>query len=463
MKKQILLIASYLIFTNLFFAVVSYYLGLNRPLINLDYLIVLIFCCSTRNILLSNVLLILSLFLIYSIDLILLILQIFPFVNFNDLIYLSNFIFNAPILYRISLLGMIVIFFIYFFIIRDIVFKKININYYQYLILILICSIALLTSNSITSSIESVKQIQYRFFNSQLIFFIENEQSSFLKFNHNKNLLGPSPYQAATQPLRAKIILKKKLSNKILVIVNESWGQTLYKDQQEAILKPIYQKKSKLDFIEQGGFSVVGATVAGEIRELCHKRPLALDLKYINAHELQDCLPNQLKNLGYQTYAFHGAKSMMYERDSWYPKIGFKHIFFFDQLPKAGLCYSFEGRCDVKMLPYIKYSLQHSPKSFVYWLTLNTHAPYEDKIFYKGLNCKAVGIKETTETCGNYKLQYQFFYSLSQLIDDPSMKGVEVYIAGDHSPPIINMMSNLLSFKGSEIAWIHFKIKEETN
>lgn len=305
-----------------------------------------------------------------------------------------------------------------------------------------------------------VNRFQHRILNSQLLFFIKYKRSSFFKFNNNNNnLLSPSPYQAATQPLRESIKNDKILPNKILVVVNESWGQTLYENQQLAILNSIYQKKSKLDFIEQGGFSVVGATVAGEIRELCHKRPLTLDLKDINSLELQDCLPNQLKKLGYQTYAFHGAKSMMYERDSWYPKIGFDHIFFFEQLPKAGLCYSFEGRCDVKILPYIKYSLQKSPKAFVYWMTLNTHAPYEDKIFFKGLNCRSIGIKENTETCSNYKLQYQFFYSLSQLIDDPTMKGVEVYVAGDHSPPIINMMSNLFSFKGSEIAWIHFRIK----
>ena len=39
------------------------------------------------------------------------------------------------------------------------------------------------------------------------------------------------------------------------------------------------------------------------------------------------------------------------------------------------------------------------------------------------------------------------------------MQGVEVYVVGDHSPPIFNLSDNFFSFKGSDVAWFHFKIK----
>lgn len=92
-------------------------------------------------------------------------------------------------------------------------------------------------------------------------------------------------------------------------------------------------------------------------------------------------------------------------------------------------------------------------------MTLSTHAPYDDTLFIQGLNCTNLKIKEKSETCRNYKLQYQFFSALSQLIDDPAMKGVEIYVVGGHSPPIFNLGDNFFSFKGSEVAWIHFKVK----
>ncbi len=65
-------------------------------------------------------------------------------------------------------------------------------------------------------------------------------------------------------------------------------------------------------------------------------------------------MPNQLKKQGYETQATHGAMSIMYDRSSWYPKAGFEHIRFFEQLPNAGVCRAFSGRCDVKLIPEIK-------------------------------------------------------------------------------------------------------------
>lgn len=154
----------------------------------------------------------------------------------------------------------------------------------------------------------------------------------------------------------------------------------------------------------------------------------------------------------------HGAMSVMYDRSSWYPKAGFEHISFFEQLPDAGLCRAFSGRCDTQLIPHVKQQLLGSDKSFVYWLTLNTHAPYDDKVTIKGLNCRALKVKEDSETCHNYQLQYQFFSSLAAIIDDPAMHGVEVYVAGDHTPPIFNMGDNFFSFKASQLAWVHFKM-----
>ncbi|MBE9595770.1 sulfatase-like hydrolase/transferase [Moraxella sp. K2450] len=256
------------------------------------------------------------------------------------------------------------------------------------------------------------------------------------------------------------VLNQQPISDKILFVVSESWGETARPNQQQAILKPIYDKKDKLQFIEQGSFPFVGATVMGEFRELCKKKLMVMDSKNIPPHEFEQCLPNLLKQQGYTTHSIYGADDRLYSPNYWYPLAGLDNRHFVDDLPNGGQCMSFDGRCDVQLLPYVKNALQSSDKSFVYWLTLNSHAPYDDKIFIDGIDCQSVGLKDSTQSCNNYRLHYQFFHTLSQLIDDENMKGLEVYVVGDHAPPLTNLKEGLTAFKGVDVAWLHFKIKE---
>lgn len=454
-------LVGYSVFCNLYFIIAMFYFGLGRPIVNLDYLLLLgIFLFPHSKI--RSTLLFISLLSIYLIDLLLQILQVFPFVRLTDLFYLSGFIFNGPILYRLILLLSIIIFFVIFFIIRDYFYKTINLNLKKIILIIFSILLTLFTKHLIhpLEKDRPYNQIERELVGSQLLFFIKFRQSSFIEaIGGDTTKLQPSPYKNATHPLFEQIKEHRLLSQKILLIVNESWGETNKPEHQQKILEPIYQKVNKLDFIQQGSFNFIGATVAGELRELCNKQPTNFNLKDSQKNEFKNCLPNQLKNLGYTTSANHGAMSILYDRSSWYPKAGFQHLYFFEQLSNSGNCKAFSGRCDVRIFPEIKKQLLASDKSFVYWMTLNTHAPYDDTVFLKGLDCRALKVKVDSETCHNYELQYQFFQNLAKLIDDPRMQGLEVYIAGDHSPPIFNLSDNFFSFKGSDIAWVRFKVK----
>ena len=72
----------------------------------------------------------------------------------------------------------------------------------------------------------------------------------------------------------------------------------------------------------------------------------------------------------------------MFERQAWYPKVGFNKEIFGDQLVKRTkrVCGSaFKGACDADLAPVIedpsrKASISGKPR-FIYWLTLNTHIP----------------------------------------------------------------------------------------
>jgi len=54
--------------------------------------------------------------------------------------------------------------------------------------------------------------------------------------------------------------------------------------------------------------------------------------------------------LGYETVSFHGYHRWFYQRELWYPTVGFQRIYFADEMqqfspPKCGT--SFAGTCDL--------------------------------------------------------------------------------------------------------------------
>lgn len=361
-------LVGYFVFCNLFFIIVMFYFGLGRPIVNLDYLFLLGFFLPPPS-QIRSILLFISLLFIYLVDLLLQVLQVFPFVRLTDLFYLSSFIFNGPVQYRTLLLLTVMVFLIVFFVIRDYFLKVISISLNGFFLIIFLIILILFTKHLIhpLEQDRPYNHIEREWIGSQLLFFIKFRQSSFIQaIGGDMKKLQPSPYENSTKPLFEQIKGHHPLPKRILLIVNESWGETTKPEHQQKILEPIYQKIDKLEFIRQGSFNFIGATVAGELRELCKKQPINFNLRDLPVNEFRNCLPNQLKNLGYKTSANHGAMSILYDRSSWYPKAGFQHLYFFEQLSNSGNCKAFSGRCDVKIFPEIKKQLLSSDKSFVY-------------------------------------------------------------------------------------------------
>ncbi|MHA3048549.1 sulfatase-like hydrolase/transferase [Acinetobacter sp. ANC 4639] len=447
---DILYILGFMAFFNMLQYFLCKYFGLSRSLLDVDYLF-LFFLIIISNFFLCNFLVMPLLFLFYMVDFFVILLQIFPFIKINDFLYLSSFIFNGPDLYKILTLCFFILYIIYFFVFRDFFLKKIK----NVIIMSIFC-LLFLGGGVAAQIIFPTNGI----LGSQLIFLLKNKNNTFNDiWKINPAILQPSLYRSASHPLHLQLRTKHINSNKILYIVNESWGQTTNPNILAEVLAPILKNQQRLEYFEQGSFPFVGATVQGEVRELCEKRPATFNMRLIKSSEFQSCLPQLLKNRGYATSALHGAPGEMYERNTWYSEIGFKNIFFFKDLSLGKNCKSFSGRCDIFLIPTVKRLLLSNKKSFVYWMTLNTHAPYDDYVFVRGFNCNSMEVKPDSESCHNLILQYQFFAALASLLDDPNMHGVEVYVVGDHSPPLFNFNDNLFIFKGNEVAWIHFKIR----
>lgn len=447
--KDGVVIAIMFLLINLSFWLIAKYYGLDRALFNVDFLLLNLFLYYKNR---FNALLLFCVFFILCfVEILLFGLQVFPFVGLNDIIYLSGFVFNGPVLYAFIVIFSIIAVVFAYYLINKFIYQNVSLAKRNWLGVVAVSFVLLMVAVLLNNNILT----------SQSYFLIKNRNLSMVDIAKDGKVLEELKSEYASKPLLEQIKNNQLKSDKILFIVSESWSETAKPEQQQAILKAIYDQKDKFEFIDQGHFAAVGATVTGEMRELCQKRLMAMDTRQVSADELEECIPNLLKIKGYDTHSVYSGYEGLYSPEYWYPLAGLDNRYFFKDLPEGGHCKYTDARCDILLVDKVKELLLSSQKSFVYWLTLNTHAPYNDIVFIDGFDCNEVGLETGTAVCNNYKLHYQFFTALAKMIEDPQLKGVEVYVVGDHPAPITDLSDGLKAFKGSDVAWLRFKIKGE--
>jgi hypothetical protein len=246
-------------------------------------------------------------------------------------------------------------------------------------------------------------------------------------------------------------------ANRILFVVAESWGQPKDPGVLQEQLKPI-AGSSRVQGLSLTKVHALGATAAAELRELCGILPTRLNFRKLTASAVGDCLPRALARSGYRTVGLHGAHGLMYRRLLWWPEIGLNEMLFREALPSNGsVCYSFPGFCDIELFSVIKQQLA-SERIFLYWLTLNSHVPYDrrDVTSYRESLCQGVlGATYPEQLCNYQNLHVQFFEGLARLIEDDSMAGVEVVVVGDHAP-VFDDGDTKLRFERNEVPLLHF-------
>ena len=257
--------------------------------------------------------------------------------------------------------------------------------------------------------------------------------------------------------------IKKPYNKKILFIIAESFGVLKNNDIQQEVFQKIYEQSDRFEFIEHGVVEANASTLAAEFREFCRKSfEKGIDFSKTNDKEFSDCVPNKLKVQGYKTVSFHGASSFMYNRKVTYPKFGFQKNIFRENTLDKKQCHAFNGTCDSEIFSLIANEFLDSDKIFVYWLTLTSHYPYNEKdIFNRRFNCQKYDIPQGP-LCRNLILQTQFMDQLADLSKQPTMTGVEVFLVGDHPHQTIDPNDLLFSEKIIEkekVSFIHFKIK----
>ena len=231
---------------------------------------------------------------------------------------------------------------------------------------------------------------------------------------------------------------------------------------QQEVFRRISEQQSHYDFFTIGEVHIDGATVQGEIRELCNKLlHNGHDTRHFTETDFSTCLPQVLSRQGYHTVALHGAGSSMYHRNSLYPKLGFQKTLFNEHMLGKKRCHSFKGTCDSEIFQLVADEFAGKDKALVYWLTLTSHYPYDEKdIFSHRFDCAKFNIETSASICRNIQMQTQFMDLLAELSTRPEMKGAEVLVVGDHMPSGFDGEDVFKTIKLHRSAFVHFKVKD---
>ena len=207
------------------------------------------------------------------------------------------------------------------------------------------------------------------------------------------------------------------------------------------------------------GVPFYGSTASGEVRELCSEwRPYE---EFIGAPG-PNCLPARLAAAGYETSAVHGFTKNFYERNEWFPNIGFEHLLFAEDLyrPNDKQCGPvFRGLCDSDLATRVQNMLKtagESPK-FVYWLTLNTHLPVNKDEAPGVLGCENDGGRfGDRSVCDLTEMFLDVIERVTTFATDKDMPKMDVLIVGDHAPPYWKRHRRA-KFVTGEVTWISLR------
>lgn len=232
----------------------------------------------------------------------------------------------------------------------------------------------------------------------------------------------------------------------IVLTVVESWGQFRNPHMAEALTAPYEDGRISAAYdVSYGTAPFDGTTVPGEVRELCHTH-MGFGVLNVSASESERCLPKELEAEGYSTYALHGYVGDMFQRNSWYPKLGFEKIWFGPDLEREGLpeCPgAFPGACGTAIAPWIGTHLltkgNREPR-FVYWMTLNSHIPLplDPRLPPDTLCSSAPMLENSGALCSWFRILHAVHTSVAELAIQAAGRPTVFVLVGDHAPPFAN-------------------------
>jgi hypothetical protein len=250
-----------------------------------------------------------------------------------------------------------------------------------------------------------------------------------------------------------------QLPNLVQILV-ESWGYATDDGLRQALLAPYAdpQLLARYEVIE-GTMPFEGPTTSGEARELCQSH-LGFNASHGSIEQMQHCLPMRLRGMGYKTLGVHGFKGEMFDRQVWFPEMGFEDIWFEDRLHAAGLpdCPGFfPGTCDASVAAWLGERLAQPQTSplFVHWVTLNSHLPVPlPATLSDPASCAvSAATKDDAQICSWYQLVSVVQNSVRAMALRPLSRPTIFVIVGDHAPPFDRQVTRN-QFSASNVPYV---------
>jgi len=185
-----------------------------------------------------------------------------------------------------------------------------------------------------------------------------------------------------------------------------------------------------------------GATTGATSRELCGRWATYGD--YLAEADV-DCLPARLAARGYETHAVHAYTGRMFARFDWYPKIGFKHLIFEEQMRargEEGHCGTvFRSACDGAAADIVRELLiaPGDQPRFVYWLTVDSHMPIKPEDGKRRWDCRSGQPFGNETVCLIAQIWADVFEATARVATDPELPAyTSVLVVGDHPPGFVS-------------------------
>ena len=245
--------------------------------------------------------------------------------------------------------------------------------------------------------------------------------------------------------------------NFVLVLV-ESFGAFRDPVKQEWVSAAFRNGVIDSRFRTESGFvPFKGATVSGEFRELCRISAGVSDYPSEDTL-LRSCLPNRLKVLGYETTAIHGFSGSMFDRVNMYPKLGFSHSIFHEQLSRSRGFHdcegAFRGTCDADIARLIASLLNDTGEKkpqFIYWVTLDSHLPIARASANSSV-CEAARLDPNI--CDWAVTLRNTLTEIAKTAATPGSRHTEFVVVGDHAPPFL-FQKERKQFDNRTVPFIH--------
>ncbi|WP_332765892.1 sulfatase-like hydrolase/transferase [Phenylobacterium sp.] len=242
--------------------------------------------------------------------------------------------------------------------------------------------------------------------------------------------------------------------DRILSVSVEALGLSSNKVFNQAIVAPLEERLAGEYSVTVSAHAFKGATLAGELRELCGLRISGTPTRADSEAIRPECLPATLKARGYQTTGLHGNSKYFYNRGELYRAIGFDKSIFYEDLAGAKVCKtrSFSGACDADVFKAALEAMGQGEKGFAHVMTLQTHFPLA-AMRAEDHDCSKIGQVQDPNLCIYANQFADVMDELAGSILAAKTKPDVIYIYGDHAPPYV-VASDRMFFNRESVPFI---------